>query len=75
MKKKTTKVKDWYKGPKTKKRIAELRYKLGLARGFLTQLQFALEGLPKFIQLSTQDGDIELNVKYLKDLLKETSDP
>ena len=74
-KKKTTRTKDWYKGPKTKKHIAELRYKLALTRGFLMQLQFALEGVPQFVNLSTQDGEIDLSAKYLKELLKETSDP
>ena len=69
------KLKNWYKEPKTKKHIAELRYKLALTRGFLTQLQFALQGLPKLIHLSTEDGDIDLNTKYIENLLKKTSDP
>jgi len=71
---KQTIKKDWYKGPKTKKHIAELRYKLALTRGFLMQLQFAIQGLPKFVNLSTQDGEVDLNPQYIENLLKETSD-
>lgn len=72
MKKKT---KDWYAGPKTKKHIADLRYKLAITRGFISQLETALRGLPKFIRLYTQDGEVDLSTAYLEKLLKETSDP
>lgn len=74
-KRKKSKVMDWYQGPLTKKRVAELRRKLAQTRGFLYQLQFALRGVPEFINLSTKDGEIDLSVKYLEKLLKETSDP
>lgn len=73
--KRKAKTKDWYKGPKTKKHIAELRYKLALTRGFLMQLQFAIEGLPSFVSLSTESGEVDLNPKFIENLLKETADP
>lgn len=73
--KRKAKTKDWYEGPLTKKHVADLRHKLALTRGFLYQLQFALEGLPSFVNLSTQSGEVDLNPKFIEELLKETADP
>lgn len=73
---KNNKTKDWYKGPLSKARVAELRYKLALARGFITQLQTVLLGisLPETLELSTRDGDFKIDLKAIKQLLKETAD-
>lgn len=77
MKKKTKEIMDWYQGPLRKKRVAELRYKLAVARGFISHLQTVLKGipLPETIQLSTQDGDFNFDLEAIEKILKETSDP
>lgn len=74
-KKKNADLMEWYKGPLTEERVAELRHKLALTRGFLMQLQFAVEGIPSYINLSTESGEVYLDKEYIENLLKETSDP
>jgi len=53
---------DWYEGPLTKERIAELRFKLAKARGLLMSF---CDPNPKY----------HPTVNEVKQILKETEDP
>jgi hypothetical protein len=53
---------DWYVGPLTKKRLAELRYKLAKARGLL-------------ISFTDPDPQYHPLLSEIKNILKETEDP
>jgi hypothetical protein len=56
----TLELMDWYQGPLTKKRLAELRYKLAKARGML---------------ISLINDEHLLAYEEILQILKETKDP
>jgi hypothetical protein len=59
------KTNDWYVGPLTKERLADLRYKLAKARGLLVS----------FINWETDETGLTPATQEVKDILKETEDP
>jgi hypothetical protein len=56
---------DWYVGPLTEERLAQLRYKLAGARGTLTCL----------INWETDDRELLPSTEEIISILKETEDP
>jgi hypothetical protein len=61
----TDDIMDWYKGPLTETRMAELRHKLAKARGLLMM----------FTNWETDNKDYVPTTQEVMDILKETEDP
>jgi hypothetical protein len=60
---------DWYKGPLTKKHIAELREKLGIARGIIEELRELM-----ITHSQSRIGHLHIGIDELDDALNKTSD-
>lgn len=61
---------DWYKDPFTKEHIADLRRKLGIARGKLEEIRQLMIDCPE-----ARIGHLSIDVYALDDVLNETADP
>jgi len=63
---------DWYKGPLTKKHIAELREKLGIARGLIEELREIVAD--PYAKIVLHNMDYSRIVETIDDVLNKTSD-